>query len=358
MSYVLQIWETPIPSTVQEAADINKQLQDQEGPQNPKFIALANQLTKRYPCISQLTGEEEGYEEVVWSDGPLDGETSNPVYGVGITSNHIAEVLPFVVQTAQSLGLTVYDEQAGQTHLPSGQLLTIPGQAPVKIEEPEEDPEYIKSAAHSQKVLMQHVTSYFKSHGFIYDKVRQEFIKIQDGFYHSIAVGGGGYYIGFGSYVCITANLAPVMHLEFVNLQKPVPAYMLLFSELQRVYPDAQPPFEHLGHISVRKVSDIRTAASRVMAYYDKTYMPLIRSICSFQDIEHYLQLPSDQTPFAKSRSIPIVKMLVSRITKSRDLDATVDDARAEFAGEYSQYIHEFDKTVEYIKLEKAQNKT
>jgi hypothetical protein len=357
MSYALQIWEAPIPSTVQEAADINEQLQDEFGSQNPKFIALARQLTKRYPCISQLTGEEEeGYEEGVWSDGPLDGETSNPVYGVGITSDHIAEVLPFVVQTAQSLGLTVYDDQVGQVHLPSGQLLTMPGQTPVGVEEPEEDPEYIKSAAHSGKIAKQHITSYLKSHGFIYDKARQGFIKSHDGFYHIVRVGGGGYYIQIVTSVGVTHGLELAIHLPFVNLVTPHVLIINSSLKLNIAYPDVPPPFEHLGYISVKKVSDIRSSLNKVTAYFDKTYMHFVRATGSLQNLDHCFQMPFNQLPFANSRSFYIAKLLVAHITQNRDIDTVIEEVGAEFTRAYSQYIDEFDKTVENIKLERAKN--
>lgn len=126
MSYTLQIWESPIPTNVHEADAICDRLLEEEesggkGQQNPKFIALAKQLTHRYPCITQLTGNEPvGHEEGVWSEGPLNGITQAPIYGIGIVTSFLEEVVPFVQKTANALGLIVYDPQTADTYLPRG----------------------------------------------------------------------------------------------------------------------------------------------------------------------------------------------------------------------------------------------
>lgn len=43
------------------------------------------------------------------------------------------EVRPFVMNTANALGLTLFDSQAAEVHLPSGQVLTLPGRAPASF---------------------------------------------------------------------------------------------------------------------------------------------------------------------------------------------------------------------------------
>ena len=127
MSYVLQIWEHPtthaLPATVQEAEAFTSALQGINSVQNPKFITFAKKLTRKYPCMTES-------DESVWTDGPLDGQTDEPVYGIGIQTEYLHEVHPFVITTANALGLSVYDDQAGQAYLASGNILTMPGDKP------------------------------------------------------------------------------------------------------------------------------------------------------------------------------------------------------------------------------------
>lgn len=116
MSYVLHIWETPLPASLDEAAHVAFDLGGDQLGQNPGFLVLAGRLTARYPCI---TVEADS----VWSDGPLDGQTGERVYVLGVSGRH-AEVIAYVAQCAGKLGLTVFDMQAALAYLPSGQVLS------------------------------------------------------------------------------------------------------------------------------------------------------------------------------------------------------------------------------------------
>ncbi|MEP7300029.1 MAG: hypothetical protein ABI699_00755 [Caldimonas sp.] len=126
MSYVLHIWEHPVPTGVLDADRIHTLLTGQDGSQNPKFLELAKRLTARYPCLTTVGDDEES----VWSDGPLDGRTDEPIYGIGVQSGSASAVIPFVADAAGALGLTVYDMQAGTVHLPGGKVLALPGALP------------------------------------------------------------------------------------------------------------------------------------------------------------------------------------------------------------------------------------
>jgi hypothetical protein len=137
MSYVVQIWEKPVPASVQEADRINAQLHREGGAQNPKFIELAQRLMARFPGPDAQTGDdvEHGEDGDVWTDVTLDGQADGPVWGVGVLTEHLNTVLPFVFAEAGKLNLLVYDPQAGEVRLSDGRVLTQAGQPPQQFEE-------------------------------------------------------------------------------------------------------------------------------------------------------------------------------------------------------------------------------
>lgn len=117
MTYSIHFWEYPIPCREELTGKIFSDLQAYEAPQNPRFLKLAKALTQRYPSIEKLDEPEDG----VWTDGPLDGKTDSQVYGIGILSQHLDEVFPFVLETAGKQRLCVYDTQSGIAYAPDGQ---------------------------------------------------------------------------------------------------------------------------------------------------------------------------------------------------------------------------------------------
>ena len=124
MSYVLQIWSFPVPQAVAEVDGILSELNRRPPRPNTQFVALAQRLTARHPCITTL---DEDDDNAVWTDGPLDGRSEQPVWGLGVLSQHLDTVLPFVVETATSMGFVVHDDQAGECHLPGGWSLLPDG---------------------------------------------------------------------------------------------------------------------------------------------------------------------------------------------------------------------------------------
>lgn len=118
MSFVLHLWQRPIPETAEAAAEFVFEAPRVKPSDSAVFVELAKRLTARYPCITTLEADEG-----VWTDGPPDGQCEEHIYVIGIVSEHVAEVVPFVVATANELGLTVYDMQDGIAYPPSGSVL-------------------------------------------------------------------------------------------------------------------------------------------------------------------------------------------------------------------------------------------
>ena len=88
----------------------------------PVFHQLIDQLTARFPCICDLADKHEG----VWSDGPLRYNIECRVPVLGMTHSKADEVLPFLIETANGLGLTVLDFQTDRIHRPTGTGSTTP----------------------------------------------------------------------------------------------------------------------------------------------------------------------------------------------------------------------------------------
>ena len=74
----------------------------------PVFRELHDQLTARYPCLCTLPDERVD-QEGVWSDGPLWNDFGHRAAVLGVIYSRVEEVLPFLVQTANDLGLTIFD---------------------------------------------------------------------------------------------------------------------------------------------------------------------------------------------------------------------------------------------------------
>lgn len=126
MSYVVQFWYPPVewrhPGSMAEVLAMLDLLHRRPASE-PRFRTLAQRLTARFPCISSPEADDLDESELAWSDGPLDGSCDTAVYGIGVASNRLDEVLPFVCETAQQLGLSVFDDQDGCAHLANGVVI-------------------------------------------------------------------------------------------------------------------------------------------------------------------------------------------------------------------------------------------
>lgn len=72
------------------------------------FASYHDTLTAKYLCICTLPDDKVD-EEGVWSDGPLLNDLGHRAAVLGMIWSRVEEVLPFLLGTANSLGLTVFD---------------------------------------------------------------------------------------------------------------------------------------------------------------------------------------------------------------------------------------------------------
>jgi hypothetical protein len=118
MSYDIAIAATDIVSSDALAwPQLDAQI-EQQGDAPPQFRRLHDQIVARYPCLSMLS--DEAAEDCVWSSGPLWSEFGPAAVVLPIRHSRADEVVPFVVETARSLGLTVFDWTTRHVHRPDG----------------------------------------------------------------------------------------------------------------------------------------------------------------------------------------------------------------------------------------------
>jgi hypothetical protein len=118
MSYAIAVVAPPIPAGDAQAWDVLDGLIDDEGPAPAVFRTLHDQLTARYPCLSSLPDDQ--IDDGVWSDGPLWNNFSRQAAVLGISYSRVEEVLPYVIEIATALGLSVFDWPANQIHRADG----------------------------------------------------------------------------------------------------------------------------------------------------------------------------------------------------------------------------------------------
>ena len=107
MSYNVAVCTLPISLDDETAWAALDDLIDKAGDAPEVFRTLHDRLTARYPCISSLADED--VDDGVWSDGPLWNNFGHRAAVLGVVFPRVKEVLPFLVNTANELGLVVFD---------------------------------------------------------------------------------------------------------------------------------------------------------------------------------------------------------------------------------------------------------
>jgi hypothetical protein len=116
MSYNVAIVVPPIPSDDAEAWAVIDEMIEQQGPRPSVFQELHDRLTARYPCMCAVP--EDQIDDTVWSDGPLINNFLHRAAVLGMSYSRVEEVLPFLIATANSLGLVVFDWDTERIYRP------------------------------------------------------------------------------------------------------------------------------------------------------------------------------------------------------------------------------------------------
>ena len=107
MSYNVAVVIPPIPANDTAAWAAVNGLIDQQGSRPTVFQELHDRLTAKYPCMCSVPDDQ--IDDTVWSDGPLINNFGHRAAVLGLSYSRVEEVLPFLVETANALGLAVFD---------------------------------------------------------------------------------------------------------------------------------------------------------------------------------------------------------------------------------------------------------
>src|SRR5262245_44972069 len=122
MSYTFAICNATLPNDYTAAEEEAFRLREEAEPNQSVFSELLDQLTARYPCITDP--KRSSTKPGPWSDGPLRQAKYNRALVLGLIFSRVNEVMPFVIETATALGLTIVDWQTGKVHRPKAPAKT------------------------------------------------------------------------------------------------------------------------------------------------------------------------------------------------------------------------------------------
>ena len=308
MSFACHIWEYPAPRHGAEVDPILKALHDVPAPQNPRFIELAKRLTARYPCIT--TTEDEA--QYAWSDGPLNGVCDEAVYGVGILTRRLEEVFPFVVETANDLGLNVHDTVGGETYRPDGTV----------VEFEQSPPERLSSTGVDLEKIQALVTARFQDVA-----VANGFRKLGDNYVRGMDDG----WQSFG------ARVAEVQGAVLVDVVVDIYSYpvMRLCHSLdpERHAGDAQGRTFSLSvyeffdnprsRLILREPGDVQSIVNSVRPFVTEKLMALADSARTLEGLDRVMN-----TGRTRIRHYPLNHLIVSRLLCNPAYDALYDKLR------------------------------
>ena len=106
ISYTVAIVTPPVPDNNAEAWNALDSFIQEHGPTPDIFRMLHDRLTARHPCICDLPDDQ--VDDGAWSDGPLIDSFAHRAAVLGIASTRVGDVLPFLIDSATAIGLTVF----------------------------------------------------------------------------------------------------------------------------------------------------------------------------------------------------------------------------------------------------------
>lgn len=113
--YVIEIISEPVSADKGEVLEYLDHIEEHDGYGEPTttVIEFYRRVVARFPCVTE---DPNG----PWPDGPLINNFRHPVTILGISFSRVAEVLPWIISTANAAGFIVYDPQDEVLHRPTG----------------------------------------------------------------------------------------------------------------------------------------------------------------------------------------------------------------------------------------------
>ncbi|GAA5172949.1 hypothetical protein [Viridibacterium curvum] len=121
MSYTIDLIVSDLPSSNDEVWKAIEALRavyyEDKREKSPKLLQLHEVLTEKYPCLSSYEDDEDD-DECPWADGPMLNNFAHEMGMLAISFSRADEVVPYVVQKANALGIVVADGQSGKVYRP------------------------------------------------------------------------------------------------------------------------------------------------------------------------------------------------------------------------------------------------
>lgn len=133
MSYTVAICISDMPTDDElawsEANKLADSLDVDETPA-PAFQQLHDDLTESFPCLCELADDE--IDDGVWSDGPLINNFGRHAAVLGVVYSAVDRVIPFLIDAANSRGMTVFDWQTETIHRPGDLVFSVEGEPEIR----------------------------------------------------------------------------------------------------------------------------------------------------------------------------------------------------------------------------------
>lgn len=127
MSYVIHVWQRPLPGTLAEANILHTQLSKTRGAAPDVFKVFAAHVRRAATAaLGSAAADIDGIEH---------DRFTSPVLNLGLPTRWLAPLQALVAREALALGLVLFDAQAGTCLHPNGHLLTADGHQPLPLED-------------------------------------------------------------------------------------------------------------------------------------------------------------------------------------------------------------------------------
>lgn len=122
MSYTIDLIVAPLPDDDPKAWKkihaMRESYYDDERDKAPSLVALHAVLTACYPCLSSYADDDAAAESSPWADGPMIDNFAHDMGMLAISFTQADALLPFIIQEANALGITVADGQSEKIFRP------------------------------------------------------------------------------------------------------------------------------------------------------------------------------------------------------------------------------------------------
>ena len=123
MSFTVDLIVAPLPARDEDAwkaiLGLREIYYEDERTKAPVLLRLHDVLVARYPCLSSYAADNPAIDECPWADGPMLGNFAHDMGMLAISFRRADELLPFIVESANALGITVADGQSERIYRPA-----------------------------------------------------------------------------------------------------------------------------------------------------------------------------------------------------------------------------------------------